>query len=787
MKARNLLILPALALLSACAQDLYEEVDPSTLKISSSPVYLQVYPESYQFGSYGDYTTGSIAAGSAWKMTGIDSKWLTVSPSSGPGGYNGSAFTTTEVTYTATDNNEPVTRTNLITVTVAPEVSFNGETAPYTLTQYQTFTQSGVTPTFSIDGSLTTSVPSKADTYSYDITTNVPEKYLSVTCSTEGCSGIIKNGQIHLTVSDNPGSSTRYVYFYIYAENTQLNSVTLYQSGYSSSISATSISIPGQGGSASVDFVGSLDWTITLPENSWVSVSPSSGSANEEVNVTITAAGNTTGTSRSCYIYFTGPGNTNMRSLYITQEAYTTSGSTDSFSNLSARGESRTMTLISPNNWTAESNSDWLSVSPAAGSANVDTEVTITAAPNTTSAEIRYGTVYFRNVANEISMWSVTVSQRAAVISVSPSAVELAATGSDNRQVAVESDAPWQVISKPEWVEVTPASGAVGESTLTISASGENPSLVERSGTLTIGAPGTKIQRSISVSQLGKDIAPGQSEINVDWRAQTSVPLTIDVPGDWTAATSVNWASVSPSSGTGTAELYIDIEANPSNNSRRGTVQVVSEGKAFNIPINQGGRYLIIDNQSGEIAATGGTVEFSVDATVDYTASVEYTDGQPTDWLTLTDASADGIQRYSISAEANNSIYSREASVVLASNDLSSVIYKVKQLGRAIRLSTTELSISGNGGTTADVIVDADGTYAVTTDDTWFTIIQGSDNNFHLAVTPNDSGAARTGTVTVSLTDTPADETYSITVTVKQNNSRIDFDLDGFGSDQNWN
>lgn len=793
MKTKHILALLTLPVLAACSEDLYtDKFDTSNVIVSKTPAYLTVYPESWTFGSYADQTNGTVQAGTNWTMSGIDSSWLTVSPESGNGSYdrNNYTFTTTDVLYQAAENTEPSSRTCVITVSCHTDIDGLSE-----LTQQQVFSQNGITPEFYADTDpiYNTRQPANGTTIELGYSTNVKPEHLSVRTDAAGCSGRFANNRLQLTLGENTGSSDRTVSFYVYMQETQqLQRINVAQRGYAyvygTPDGSTSYTLPGEGGSSWITFRCNIGWKVVTNDCDWLTIAPASGDADFDnpTTVTFTAKPNDTGSTRSTYLYFENSAGVKMASAYIEQPPFTTEGSTSSFSALSARGESQTMTLTSPSAWTAVPTQDWISVSPASGAANSTTEVTITVAPNKTSSSYRYGSVAFCAESSETALWTVSVSQKGATISCTSDITVPAIDDGSRATVSVSSDVDWEVLSKPSWLTVSMISGSAGESSFTAYPNEENPSLNSRSGTIEIGLLGTTITAKCTVYQSGRQMVPGQSEINVDWREHTALPLEIEVPGEWTAASSVNWATVTPASGTGSGTLSIDIEVNLSDNARRGTIQIVSEGVTTNIPVNQGGRFLTIDTQAGEIGANGGSAEFSVSASVDYTPQIVYTDAQ-TDWLALEDISADGVSAYRITASANPSVNARSAYVELASAEITGVRFNITQSGRDIRLSATELSISGNGGSTEDITVDADGSYEVSTTDTWFSIIKGSNNNFHLAVTPNDTGSNRTGTITVSLTDVADGESKSVTVSVKQNTSRIDFDLGDFGSDQDWN
>lgn len=794
MKTKHILALLTLPMLAACSEDLYtDKFDSSSIIITKTPAYLNVYPtDTWYFGNYSDATSGTVEAGSNWKMSGIDSSWLTVSPTSGEGGYDRSSntFKTTAVEYKTAENTEPVSRTCVITVSCPTDLPDIPE-----LTMTQTFMQSGITPEFTIDlpsYSTNGTYVAQGSTLDAPYTTNIKPEYLSVRTDAANCSATCSDGTMHIIIGENPSTNTRTITFYVYAQETPITNFSFRQYGASAYWSTSSIQIEAAGGTASASVSAGQSWRLVLPEGcDWLTVSPMSGDVESGgTEVTFYASANSTGSARAASVSVCNNAGDVLASLSVTQESITADADTRSFYNLSARGETRTMRLTFPGSWKATPDVDWITVSPnsATATAYINGEITFTIAPNKSSSATRYGNVVFTGTsAGDATSLTIAFSQKGATIGITTDITIPATDDGSRATINIISDVDWQVIEKPKWCTIYPASGVAGESSVSVAVSEDNPALTSRSGTIEIGLPGTSITDKCTVYQSGRQMVPGQSEINVDWREYPALPLEIEVPGEWVATASENWITVSPASGTGNATLNVHVEANPGANARYAVISITSEGVTTNIPVNQGGRILNIETTAGEIGAMGGSTEFSVSSTVDYTTRINYAEGSGEGWLSLEDISADGITAYRVTAIANPSVNYREAYVELVSQDVETVSFAVKQRGRDIRLSALDLSISGNGGTTEDIVVDADGEYSVTTEDTWFSIIKGTNNNFHLAVTPNTTGANRRGTITVSLTDVADGESKSVTVTVKQNTSPIDFDLGDFGSDQDWN
>jgi hypothetical protein len=146
-------------------------------------------------------------------------------------------------------------------------------------------------------------------------------------------------------------------------------------------VSPSSLTYTSASGSQNISVTSNVSWTASSNQT-WLTLSPASGTNNGTVTATATA---NTGASRTANVTITGGGIT--RTVSVTQSAPAANILTVSPSSLtyaSASG-SQNISVTSNVSWTASSNQSWLTLSPASGSNNGTVTATATANTGTSS------------------------------------------------------------------------------------------------------------------------------------------------------------------------------------------------------------------------------------------------------------------------------------------------------------------------------------------------------------------------------------------------------------------
>lgn len=517
------------------------------------------------------------------------------------------------------------------------------------------------------------------------------------------------------------------------------------------------------GGSQTININTNKSYTIGyIP--SWLTATPST----DYKTLTITTTANESTSERTSTLYI------NSCSIKVTQRAANISVSSSSTINVEKDGGQYEMKITSDMPWTASAGSySWISISPESGNAG-STNVTLSIAPNSSTSQ-RTGRVNFKIGTATVS--EVTIQQKGLVLNVSPSSVMFSADAC-SRTVDVESNTKWKVTSKPEWITVS-SETYDGNKTLTLNATA-NSQTSTRTGTVTLACDGVALSKSITVGQEGRKFDNLVSSLS--FTAEPSSQLfSISTDASWTAEASESWVTLSNTSGNGNADVQVSVAENTSDAERTATVTVTAGGTAQTILITQASHYFTIDPTSfSAIPSTGGSHKIQVASDSQWSAS------KSAEWLTVSPTSGKGNIEVTITAADNPSVYSRTDEVIITPQYGQSVKVVVLQKARYLNVSTSEIYFFYNGGESEPVVIDTDGTYKVSTTDSWLTVKE-TGKTFTVTATENISNNKREGKITVQLTGLANGESKVIEIPIVQQKEIINPKIEDFSADENWN
>ena len=386
--------------------------------------------------------------------------------------------------------------------------------------------------------------------------------------------------------------------------------------------------------------------------------------------------------------------------------------------------------------WSVSSTVAWISAfSPASGQGSG--EVRFQIAPNPGSAS-RQGDVLLNGV-------SVRVSQAGAscAIDIDPrSQTFQSGGGSGSVAVSTLNGCAWSAASNAPWLAVTAGASGSGNGTVGFSV-GANTG-VARLGTITIGdqtfvatqqAPGAT-QCAFSIQPASQSMAPAGGNV--------SVSIQADAGCSWTAASNAAWlAVVGVGTGSGNGSVTIGASAN-AGTTRVGTVTIATQ--TFTV------------TQTGSCAATLNPVSASVPTsganglatTVTTATGCVWTASTADNWLTITaGAGGDGNGTVTFNAAVNTGA-ARAGTLTIANQT-----FTVNQAGGctySINPATQPAPIGGANGGPVTVTAGTGCGWTATTTDNWITITSGASGSGNGSVsysTAANSGAARTGTITI--------------------------------------
>ena len=275
--------------------------------------------------------------------------------------------------------------------------------------------------------------------------------------------------------------------------------------------SPTSWEVSYKGQTVSVEFTASEDWRIVIDEytSSWISVSPTEGSAGD-YTLDISVSANETSEQRNGFVtIYSGDERVD---IYVTQYGFETVldiPDSQTYWDISNEETVLSVSFFTNKDWSVEideSSSSWISVSPTEGSAGEYTLEIFVSENNT--YERRYGTVTIvsENEKREIGIMQnrfetvldIPDSQTSWNISNAETALKVNLLV--NTDWSVEIDA-----ASASWISVDPSKGTAGEYTLDIYVSANDTGEM-RYGMLTIVSGNER--RDIYINQNGKTFQP---------------------------------------------------------------------------------------------------------------------------------------------------------------------------------------------------------------------------------------------------------------------------------------
>ena len=301
-------ILVAIMLTSSCQKELpdaVKNIDVSQGEKTPSPTptpasELKV-SEPGQFGAKGGEQTMTVTATAAWTISkSAESDWLTIKPESGNAG-------TAQVTLTVAENTTTGSRTTTLTVK-------SGE-----LTKSINVSQSAANPIISLDTS-SMEFTSSSGSKSIKITSNTS---WNVSCDQAWCSvsptSGSNDGSVTVKVEENSSTAERAATITVKSEAGD-QTVKVTQSGVAATLTLDTSVLEFMSGSGSKMFRISSNtmWAVSSDKN-WCSVSPTSGS--NDGSVTISVEENTSTSERTATI--TVESATITRTLSVVQSGAT--------------------------------------------------------------------------------------------------------------------------------------------------------------------------------------------------------------------------------------------------------------------------------------------------------------------------------------------------------------------------------------------------------------------------------------------------------------------------------
>jgi hypothetical protein len=477
--------------------------------------------------------------------------------------------------------------------------------------------------------------------------------------------------------------------------------------GPSLSVSPTSVSVAAAANSTGTfNITSNTSWTVSSNQT-WLTVSPTSGSNNG--TVTVTAQQNTGTSTRSATVTVSGTG-VSSQAVTVTQAAGgtapTLSVSPTSLSIAAAANSTGTFSVTSNTSWSVSSNQTWLTASPASGSNNAT--VTVTAQQNTNT-----------------SSRTATVTVSATGVSSQTVAITQAGAGGGTAIIVLGSWSTGTAHTKESGTNRALIFIAHGESTTTMNLSA-----------VTYGG-----QAMTKVVDYNYNAASGYAYAAAFLLAESGV----------TAASSstfnVTWSGTAPGS-AGYSSVFLGNvdQATPTGATGTG-------GRTSN-PVTTSSSLATVSGDMVILAATCGNAG-------SYTLNNGFTEGNDQQ----ISGTVTGVTGHKAATGANETPSATYSSTINRQMIIGLVVKAGTGGGPTLSVSPASVSVAAAANSTGTFSVTSNTSWTVTDNQSWLTVSPASgSNNATVTITAQENtGASRQATVTVS-----ASGVTSQTVTVTQ-------------------
>ena len=600
-----------------------------------SPVqnYLDIDKTSIDFQKEANSNTFGISSNVSWTIS-TDQNWCTASPTSGSNNKT--------ITVNVTANTGSTERTATITV------SGDGITRNIKIKQvgeaYLTVDKTSID--FSKD----------AGNNSFNIRSNV--------------SWTVSSSQSWCTISSTSGSNEKTITVNVTA-NTELSSrsatITVNGGGISRTINIqqegihieplpTSLTFDKNAGSKTFKITSNTSWTVSSNQ-SWCTVSPTSGSNDKTITVNVTA--NTGSTERTATITVLAGSISHV--ITVSQEGEPNLEVDKTNINFTLEAGSNSFKISSNVSWKVSSNQNWCTVSPTSGSNDKTITVNVTANTGTSS---RSATI---TVSGGGITRNITIAQTAQDPYLTVNKANIGFTknaGSDH--FSISSNVSWTVTSNQSWCTVSPTSGS-NDKTITVNVTA-NTGTANRTATITVSGGG--ITRYISIAQAPSDPDPyltvNKSNISFGKDAGNNT-FTISSNVSWTVSSNQTWCTVNPTSGSNDKTITVKVTANTGNSSRSATITVSGGGITRYITIEQIAQepYLTVNKADIGFTKNAGSNHFSISSNVSWTVSSNQT------WCTVSPTSGSNDKTITVKVTANTETANRTATITVSGGGIT--------------------------------------------------------------------------------------------------------------------
>lgn len=718
-------MLAALSFLAGC-DDASPYMNPDW-KLSVNARYLSIDKAEFSFGADQNLTqqlrVSSAATG--WSLNAADA-WIKATPANGN--------SDTEVTLTATENKSgDDIRTTIMTFASA-ESDYN-YSRPISITQSRAnayINPDTETLTFTRDASSQT-IPVNANT---KWQASCSESWVSAAVSKEG------NGLV-VTVEENANTTERTAY--ITLTGNASTTILVKQSGSTFDNLAASLMFGNKASEQEVQIGTNGKWTAST-KSGWISLSPSSGNGTSKLFI---AVSDNPEESERTGVVSVRVGDTEKQ-IMVTQLGTYFTINTITTDAIPSTGGSHAVSFVSSDNWTAESNSSWVTLVPPSGQPGASV-VTIKAGDNA-SIHARYDTTLIVIDSDYLPPYRIITRQEGRYLAVSTSELEFY-KDTESKTFSVTTDGKFEAKADAEWLQCTQSGNSVK-----VTAT-DNADPLPRTATIVVRltdvptAEQAESEQTITITQQGEGWKLDVDKLNLSTGSDAaSLSFNIMSNDDWTAQSSVNWATLSSTQGHGDKTITVSFSANGQAEKRSGivTVNAAHIDTSITINIGQSGTGYYLELSADSIIATSAAEEKAFSITSNDTWTI--ISSAPT-WASVSPEYGSGDCSAKVKFQVNNEPEDRTGTITVSGSNSAPQTIGLRQKGVGYHLSVNPTSLTADSKAVSKTItINSNDSWTITPSVTWISVSPSSgsgDMNVTVSISASNEAESRNGEIVI--------------------------------------
>ena len=376
-----------------------------------------------------------------------------------------------------------------------------------------------------------------------------------------------KAGDTKLTISTvaNMTESQRTGYVYVSIGTSNAASIKVSQVGINLSVKPTDLTFNTVGEDKTVSVTTNIPCEV-ISKPSWINISDVS--ITDSMDITLKASPNYNSYSRSGTVKIGINGTTIERNISVSQPGWSMENLIGSLSygDDAINDTLKVDTFGIKSNWAANSNVDWITVSPESG--DVDTEMVVSLAENT-SADSRVG---YLLITYDGVMHPVEITQAGKYFTIDPTSASLSSRGGTHR-VQITTNDEWTATPGSTWMTLSATSGS-GDINVVMTAA-DNPSINERRDTTTFSPLYLQPVRVIT-TQAARYLRVNVTGISFFRKGGDSETFNISTDAYYSVKTDVKWLTVTLDKDKN--EFKVTATRNTAEDGRNGKVLIAMTG-----------------------------------------------------------------------------------------------------------------------------------------------------------------------------------------------------------------